>query len=129
MQTCKWKWGGEGSGCTEAWPCCPCSDGTGRGHLTRHYLQLPLCLPDPGVGVPTGGDHHTHLSRTSSEGSQLAPTPPHRPAQTAFASQNYLLHYTTEVHCCVVTMKGKLVSFEHSINFSRVQDVSIRRSL
>ena len=34
-----------------------------------------------------------------------------------------------EVHCCVVTMKGKLVSFEHSINFSRVQDALIRRSI
>ena len=34
-----------------------------------------------------------------------------------------------EVHCCVVTMKGKLVSFKHSINFSRVQDVLIRRSV
>ena len=25
-------------------------------------------------------------------------------------------------------MKGKLMSFEHSINFNRVQDFSIRRS-
>ena len=32
-----------------------------------------------------------------------------------------------EVRCCVVMMKGKLVSFEHSINFNRVQVVSIRR--
>ena len=28
----------------------------------------------------------------------------------------------------MVTMKGKIVSFEHSINFTRVQDVSICRS-
>ena len=34
-----------------------------------------------------------------------------------------------EVHCCVVTMKGKLVSFKHSINFSRVQDILICRSV
>ena len=37
-------------------------------------------------------------------------------------------HDIIEVHYCVVTMKGKLVSIEHSINFTRVQDVSIRRS-
>ena len=40
----------------------------------------------------------------------------------------YNLCDVVEVHCCVVTMKGKLVSFGHSINFNRVQDVSIRRS-
>ena len=33
-----------------------------------------------------------------------------------------------KVHCCVVIMKGKLLSFEHSINFNRAQDISIRRS-
>ena len=34
-----------------------------------------------------------------------------------------------EVHFCVVMMKtGYLVSFEHSINFDRLQDVLIRRS-
>ena len=32
-----------------------------------------------------------------------------------------------EVHCCVVMMKGMLVSFEHSINFSSVQDILICR--
>ena len=26
-----------------------------------------------------------------------------------------------EVHCCVVMMQGKFVSFKHSINFKRVQ--------
>ena len=37
-------------------------------------------------------------------------------------------HDIIEVHWFVVTMKGKLVSIEHSINFTRIQDVLIRRS-
>ena len=41
---------------------------------------------------------------------------------------NIFFNNIIEVHCCVITMKGKLVSFEHSINFSRVQGISIRRS-
>ena len=35
---------------------------------------------------------------------------------------------TVEVHYCMVKMQWKFVSFKHSINFDRVQNVSIRRS-
>ena len=35
---------------------------------------------------------------------------------------------SVEVHYCVFTMQGKLMSFERSTDFSGIQDVSIRRS-
>ena len=40
------------------------------------------------------------------------------------------INYWRQVHCCVVTMKGKWVSFEHSINFNRVraEDLWIKTS-
>ena len=38
------------------------------------------------------------------------------------------MHDTVEVHYCVFTMQGKLMSFERSTDFSGIQDLSIRRS-